>query len=345
MMKHLWLLLALSACSEYGFDSPNEDKFFGHGNSIPLECTEQIDSFYEPAPIPVDILFAIDQSCSMIDNQNNLNSNLPIFLGLLNNYNIDYRIGVTSTDNSGAVVGKLGEFLGVKWITPYTPYQSEVFQALSQLAVGPGEAGIDAVHGALIYRWHENASFFRREAPLHIITISDEKDHSIYRTPRELVQLLQDLEVTKGVPVTYSAIVNVPQFWSLCEIYDPINQLGLAYTSVALQTRGVVLDICMDNWSNAMEVLAEHATPEPRFEYLLSRMPLLDTLSVEIVEGGNTVVIPFYDENNPVESLVGHWVYDPVRNSIELTEFEASENSTVIINYCLNDGSYLGEEQ
>ena len=48
---------------------------------------------------PVDILFVIDNSNSMLDEQQNLDSNFGIFISKLVNAGADYRIAVVTTDD------------------------------------------------------------------------------------------------------------------------------------------------------------------------------------------------------------------------------------------------------
>ena len=55
--------------------------------------------------IPSDIIFAVDQSCSMDDDAANLASNFSSFIGQLSNYSNDWQIMVVNDDNGCTNLG------------------------------------------------------------------------------------------------------------------------------------------------------------------------------------------------------------------------------------------------
>lgn len=56
------------------------------------------DSFTQTEEPPADVLFVVDDSASMAEEQQNLSANFGAFLELLGDTTADFRLGVTTTD-------------------------------------------------------------------------------------------------------------------------------------------------------------------------------------------------------------------------------------------------------
>ena len=105
----LWLtvLLAMS-CMEYSIENPNES-VPGVPNPPQLENRVKKDIITQVAKAEVDILWVIDNSCSMIEEQTSLINNFDAFIRYFLDSKLDWHIGVTSTDMStGDVPGNHG---------------------------------------------------------------------------------------------------------------------------------------------------------------------------------------------------------------------------------------------
>ena len=97
MRLALTAILTLAACGPTARDTPG-------GDDDPTP-----DSMVEPPPPPpgdggsqvgcsgIDVLFVIDNSGSMQQEQDNLVANFPQFVSVLEASGLDYRIGVTTT--------------------------------------------------------------------------------------------------------------------------------------------------------------------------------------------------------------------------------------------------------
>lgn len=83
----LVLSASLPACQNYLFDQ-----------KCPEAVTETTRSVVVDTPVPVDILFVVDNSGSMADEQENLVRNFDAFIQVIAGSNLDYRIAVVSTD-------------------------------------------------------------------------------------------------------------------------------------------------------------------------------------------------------------------------------------------------------
>ena len=87
----------------------------------PEEVT-QTDAILQVTTPEVDILWTIDNSCSMYDEQTQLTQNFPVFMEYFTGSGLDYHVGVVSTDlDNPSHSGKLRTTGGIKYIEPDTP--------------------------------------------------------------------------------------------------------------------------------------------------------------------------------------------------------------------------------
>jgi len=181
------VLLATLGCQpeEEGqiVEGPPAVGFSDNGGTLESNDFSVIDEFtYKVSP--VDVLFVVDDSCSMIEEQAALNIGFPGFLDLLKVIGDQYHIGVVSTDmDDPAKSGRLRTYEETtKFITVDTP---DAFDAFDDMLSGLGtkgsafERGVYATSAALDYhRDGYNAGFYREEAALMIVALSDEPDQS-----------------------------------------------------------------------------------------------------------------------------------------------------------------------
>lgn len=159
----------------------------------------------------VDILFVVDNSGTMTDEQSKMAQRLSGFLSILNNANLDWRIAVATTDNygvsssspynpqdyrNGAIVPFLKSGSGsdyalqngqkIFYITKDTPNNASLFlntvqrpESLwcAQRGNCPSVVSGDE-RGIYTAIKNHNASFVRYSAQLHIVIISDEDERS-----------------------------------------------------------------------------------------------------------------------------------------------------------------------
>jgi len=148
-----------------------------------------VDRFEQASPLAVDILFVIDDSCSMGPMQTELSQSFPLFMSYLLGSGIDYHLGVTSTSivSSASYCGgsyRDGELVsaqGIRWIDADTPNPESVFSQMATLGTrGSGcEQGLGATYRALDPQFHSvNNGFLRADAELHTIVMSDEDDQT-----------------------------------------------------------------------------------------------------------------------------------------------------------------------
>jgi hypothetical protein len=167
--------LAVASCNSHPLTPIHVDSF-----------VEKRDEYRQPdrPPATVDILFMIDNSGSMDEEQANLAANFGAFIDLIVATRADFRIAIISSDMVDPA--QSGRFLAKpnnpKILTANTPNLKTIFSENAQLGtMGDGfEKGLAAIKAALSPPLidNENAGFLRPDAILAVVVLSDEEDCS-----------------------------------------------------------------------------------------------------------------------------------------------------------------------
>lgn len=290
-------------------------------NPLDFATPVQVDRIQQ-ATIPlVDVLFVVDNSCSMDVEQASLAANFPAMLDWFIGSGLEYHIGVVSTDmNDPLHAGRLQGPSGLKWVDPLTEGPEAVFASMVQMGTTGHweEQGRAAAYTAIeLLGDTENLGFVREGAGMHITVVSDENDDSgespISRG--EWIDYLQGFRWSERL-VSSSSIVG--PITGCPEIGSP----GTEYTAVTAEVGGVFWPICSDDWSAILDDLGFIATGLSR-EFFLSRLPVVDTIVVrEEAAGGVRDFLQDVD-----------WVYDPERNSVQFIEYIPEPLSIVELRY------------
>lgn len=146
----------------------------------------------------MDILFVVDNSGSMGQEQTNLAQNFPLFIDVLEQRNLDYRVGITTTGKdytyydflglpttqTGGDNGELLQRCGMtqRWVSPTDPTPADTFACAAEVGTdGPNdEMPLSVIKMAFDDRITDgtNASFRREDALLAIVILTDENDCS-----------------------------------------------------------------------------------------------------------------------------------------------------------------------
>lgn len=152
----------------------------------------------------MDVLFVIDNSGSMGQEQMNLIDNFPQFISVLNNSGLDYRVAVTTTGRNYSYAMQLpiggtlpmsidgghnGEMLrpaacnmSRRWIEKADADPSATFSCVANVGIeGPSdEMPLSAMRDAFEERMTDgtNAGFRRNDALLGVVFLTDEEDCS-----------------------------------------------------------------------------------------------------------------------------------------------------------------------
>ncbi len=319
-MRVLMVVSCLAACSSEKGIRVNVPSF---PNSRPLavETPSQSDRIVQ-VPIPqVDALFVVDNSCSMLEEQEALGTNFPAFLQWFAESELDYHIGVVSTDmNDPLHTGQLQPGLDELWIEEDTAYADAVFADMVSLGIEghPREKGRAAAFTAVeLLADKANAGFVRRDAGLHITIVSDEDDDSGSSpiTRDEFVEYLLNARQGSRM-VSFSSIVGPRTGCAQAE--EP----GTDYLAVTSQVGGVSWPICSPDWTTVLEDLGFLAAGLSR-EFFLSRVPVPGTVEVKVQTDG---VVRTFEEGTD-------WAYVEGRNSVEFVEYLPPPLAVVLLDY------------
>ena len=324
-MRRALALSILVGCSS-DYDIGADVEVFGANNPQSIEAPINSDRIVQTTAAEVDVLFVIDNSGSMGDNQAKLAENFPEFMREFDGSGLDYHIGVITTDMDFAPYkGKLQEIEGRLWIDDTF---GDPVGAFSQLALvgdqGSGdERGREACYTALVELGNtHNAGFIRDDAGLHITVVSDENDSSkgIPVTKEEFADYLNDLRDEPEL-VSFNSIVNLVGGG----LID--GPPGTAYLDITDEVGGLKRDIKKDTWSDMLGELGLQAIGL-KAEYFLSQLPVVDSIEVQVIENGVTRV---YDQGT-------EWTYSEDRNSVTFVDYVPPELAEVVVNYTLLSG-------
>lgn len=249
------------------------------------------ETFEMPVAPPVDILFAIDQSCSMEDDATRLGANFERFVDQIDAVTTGWNVGVATRDDGcfrdGALTSRVANYqrLFASAVLAWDGgAYTESLLTVARNALRSAQSGC-------------NAGFLRPDANLHVILVSDEPEQS-RDSWSTLVSQIRDLHPTSSDRVKISAVAG--DYPRGCGSALP----GEGYFQAVEDTGGEYLSICDSNWARHVEALAK-ASIEGLGEFELAKTPdpgtvLVFVNSVEWTSGwhleGSTLV---FDETPP----------------------------------------------
>ncbi len=279
----------------------------------------QIDEFEQLGRPKVDILFIIDDSCSMSQEQTALGSNFSAFIQFAEAQALDYQISVATTDVSDANAS--GRFVGAaneRIVNPQTqPSPEAVFTNNVNVGINGSafEQGLQAAFLALSNPliFGHNAGFLRQDAVLSLIFVSDEPDQSTGSVDFFINFFLS----IKGFRNTnlFSASAIVGDVPGGCNGSGGSAQAGPRYVEAANRTGGIFQTICSNDWSRSLEDLSTTAFGF-KSRFFLTNQPVISTIRVLI----DDVEIPNISPGGTV-----NWSYDFATNSINFSPFATPE--------------------
>ena len=248
----------------------------------------------------VDVLWVIDNSCSMSESISKVDDNFEVFLDQFQGLQIDYQMAaittdMTDTNESGRIQGDI--------ITQNTP-QSVALNTFLQ-AVGFGgsgdEKGLEATQKALTAPLinTDNQGFLRSDASLSVIVISDENDDSSI-TSSSFVSWFRTLKPDPNM-LRFNGFVGLSLGNN--SLGCTIASVGEKYIETAYQTQGFAIDLCISNYDMALQELSA-AAAGLRVQFPLDKEP--SSLATIIVEVDGT----------PISQGLDGWTYDINTNSI-----------------------------
>jgi hypothetical protein len=210
------------------------------------------EEFTVPEDIRIDVLFVVDNSGSMADDQQLLADNFNDFIEVsFDERNLDVQLGITTTDviSPGAARGRL---LGEPPVLDGDDADEFAARAIVGIDGTALELGLEAMRLAL--EVPENANFVRPDASLAVIFVTDEEDGgdlvaflpdpALSRTPDEYIALLEARKAgaVENAPVLVSAVL------------PPTG--APRYRAVVDHFGGSVLDITTPDWGTRLSEIA-----------------------------------------------------------------------------------------
>lgn len=289
MVRGSLAVLVLVGCSvENGFHAPHAT-----------------DVFYQVPNDDVDILFVVDESGSMHDEQLALAAGFDAFLAELEQSETNYQIGIVSTSqdsgkpNSGQLVGD------PPFLTP-----KDDTSALFQERVLLGVAGSDKEKGlvAAVNALTQNPGFVRYGASLVVVFVTDEDDCSddgaldgkaaisCYQQREQLVPVTTMVDRIRGLKpggevVRLGGILG-PLDWSCPDAFP-----GTRYARAIVEAGGSIGKICDADWTPVLSSLGVVAVG------ILEQFELAQAADAETIE-------VFVDDEPVPQDDVNGWTYD-----------------------------------
>jgi hypothetical protein len=281
-------------------------------NTVDLQT--QVDVFAQAPNNKVDILWVVDDSNSMAEEQQALADGFASFASTLESSGTDFQLGVitTSFEYTNPERGKLiGD-------PPFVTNADDYETAFVERATGVGTGGSDKEKGLEAALWAVsplnvapgglNEGFVRSDAQLLVVIVSDEEDcsdggalegqesNACYSerdslTPvTDFVRDFRDLKPDDGL-VSVGVIVG-PQNPSCPEVIH-----GERYLQWATLLGGLRGDICLSDWGNTLGALGLNAAGV-REAFQLSRAADPESLVVSV------------DDAEVAQDPTDGWTYD-----------------------------------
>ena len=270
------------------------------------------DIYEQPIRGQTDIIFAVDRSCSMYDDIENVQNNFGTFTTTMAGLDADYHIAATVEDD-GCINGSdlyidntFTASQAADTITTminlgasYGSNTERAFMLLeSCLAESLGSSGC-------------NYGLVRDDATLNLIGVSDEPEQST-QNYSVYVAAFQSLKDNPDDVILHAIGGDYPSGCSTASAYT-------GYYEATVATGGLFLSICSTSYASSLETLAE-GSAQDLSSFELSDWPVPETIVV-IVDGVTTTV---------------GWEYNAVDNAIDFeSDYVPEGGSTIEIEYAL----------
>lgn len=280
----------------------------------------------------LDILVVMDNSRSMAFEQTNMSERFESFLDKI--ANLDWQIGIASTDMSGTTGlrdGRLAQYRRMgKFLISSQDNFAQAKQAFSetvQLSTeGNGyEQGIRSTFRALqrsLSESTENRGLIRADAALAVIVVTDDDENrapgeklSKENKPQELVKFINENWPGKGFKF-HSIIVKPGDVACLNRTGDDNENFGVNYQVASQLTDGIVGSVCEKDYSKQLAAIGE------------SSAELIKTLKLKCQP---------QDQNQDGKVDVS---LKEMTTSTEIKDFEIVEGQKLVLREPLKNGTY-----
>lgn len=248
-------------------EEPEADAaLFGGG----LDPDARVDLFEAEESNGIDVLFVVDNSCSMQDDQTSLAANFPAFMDALADLAVDYRLAVTTTDGFGLLGSP-------PVLDPSMPNAATAF--VSRVLVGSSGSGWEQGFAPAVSALEVGLGldFPRAGAPLSIIVVSDEPDQS----PGAVAGYHTSLSALAPSGLVFNGITGGP---SGCGTALPAPRYG----EMISLTGGLSVSICDPDWASGLTNLGTSTALQAVTSYPLTAVPIQETIAVFVEDEPST---------------------------------------------------------
>lgn len=290
-----------------------------------VQASTHQDVYKQITQIKSDILFVIDNSCSMGDDQARLYSNTRYYLNWAVRLNVDYQIMVITMDDTGNSYPAGCAMGTTKVIKKTTPNPNTTLAAnLNVGTSGSGkEVGLFTAYQALSpQRLNDpkcNKGFLRKDADLSIVFLSDELEASSYPAAfyTRFFRSLKSSSPTKRV--TASVVGGPPPIG--CKTQVATAPAMTKYWQVSQDLNGIQGSICDPKWTQTLDKIVANSWKYPT-TFPVTREPKSNSIKVRV----NGVIIP--------ENATNGWQFN---KNLSLIKFSINQipkpGATVSISY------------
>lgn len=311
----------------------------GCANEHDIHVMDHEDAFFQEGTDMVDILWVVDDSNSMANEQYKVAAGMEQFIfAIVSAEDVDLHLGVVSTDMDLATEDR-GLLVGdPAYVTrDDSDYLVEFMERVQVGTQGSDkERGLQAAYHALTdaTALSHNDGFLRPEAVLALVFVSDENDCSddnwldddmsgalCYDISEQLVptaSYIRKFQAIKGIGgrVVASSIVG-PSVSEGCDESWP----GKRYTTLADELDGASGNICDSDYGDVMDEIGSRITA-PQRSFYLSYTPVQDTLVVWV------------DDVEVEADESWGWVYDEDLVSIDfMGDYVPEFGTTIVVEY------------
>jgi len=265
----------------------------------------------------VDILFVVDNSGSMAVHQRNLSNNVVKFTQTFTRSSVlDYNIGIVTTDMDGNGWGArkpcCGQLVGSTRVVNKNTPGAEATLASNFLVGTDGsatEASFEPVVSALsqpnLVGW--NSGFYRPDASLVVIFLTDAEDQSRAVSAQSLYNFLLNLKRGDASKLLGFGVIVPTNNTSRCDRDDGSTPTKIeAFLGMMPNNKNNIMNICDPDYGTRLAMMAKDIVDKVGNIIYLDRAPALNSIHV------------YYGNSELPENYENGWSFDPKRNAIIL---------------------------
>ena len=260
----------------------------------------------------LDIIFVVDNSGSMADEQRKMGDRISNFISTL--YDVDWQIAITTTDVSDGVYGLKGDFLTIAGtngfiLTPQTPnylsaFQNTIVRPESYNCTGGCPSGdeqaLRAAMMAIDKRDTSNKGFFRNGADLGLLVLSDEDEMSSGPSQathaEELLSQIDSIWQDSKQFFSFGVVIQ-PGDTNCLSQQGGAGHYGTFVSHLVDLTGGLTGSICDTDYAPTLGLIGDHARH------------LLDNVLLKYTPVPDSVAVRFTPDFSSSISVSGRRVY------------------------------------